>query len=693
MRSIQRGVVIVIAGGVSLCSLLLATLWVSAQTIPPGSAAPVLDPPVAVAQTTPTPAFLLTATVGLSPSSCGPSSTVQARANQAVYYCFTITNLSNITLTNHVVSSTLHPLTAPLVLSVAPDQTSNTVGKLTFSAAAPAADVTDRITWTARTSADAAGISRTTSVRIDVVTPTVSIIKTVGQTRNTCATATSLRIPTGTDAFFCLTLVNTGDVTLTHHTVNDPLLGIVNKSFAQNLNPGARLVILPDTAGGWTQLVRSAVNSPLTNSVTLNSYTSNRTDVRLEASATASAQLEVGSTTVQFSKTVGIDPNVCATTPSINVPPGALYYCVTIRNTSKEVTLTHHSLVEDALSINLNFDYPLPPGSVLTVTNSFLAANNQPIVFGPFEFSSRFPAVVNNRMDYTGTSPIGDRVTANGTTFARFADTPTPTRTDRPDPTDTPTPFPTWTPTLTPIPPTPTETPTPTFTPETPTPTPTRSYAISLLETPTPAQPQLPPTPFVDPAFLAVTLTAEAATATAAAAQFGSPLEMPPSDGFFVPAPEQPQPIFESPLETPTQVQPPLPPTPTPALVVVVVTNTPEAETSGAETPEPLPGQLPPGQRPVVPPTATPTPDYVMFAATMLDSFLLTAGWIWFLAGSLIFFVAAGVVAGLFFRQQERRRFDLIAGDLEDGALVAPPPAEEMRPADQRPDDWPDSLP
>ncbi|RIK37253.1 MAG: hypothetical protein DCC57_21795 [Chloroflexi bacterium] len=146
-------------------------------------------------------------------------------------------------------------------------------------------------------------------------------------------------------------------------------------------------------------------------------------------------------------------------------------------------------------------------------------------------------------------------------------------------------------------------------------------------------------------------------------------------------------------METPTPAQPQLPPTPTPALVVVVVTNTPEAETSGAETPEPLPGQLPPGQRPVVPPTATPTPDYVMFAATMLDSFLLTAGWIWFLAGSLIFFVAAGVVAGLFFRQQERRRFDLIAGDLEDGALVAPPPAEEMRPADQRPDDWPDSLP
>lgn len=675
MRSIQLG--IAIAAG--LCSLLLATLWVSAQTIPPDPAASEAETPVLAAQTAP---LVLTATVGLDPGVCTSNSTVQPRANQLVYYCFTISNTSGAVLTNHQISSTLRSITTSLVLAIPPNTITNTMFHGLVFTDVTNADVTNTITWTARSANSATVVTATDQVAINVVGPAVSIVKTVGQDSATCSSATRLPTPLNQLIYYCLTLINTGDVALTRHTVSDPLLGINNVTFDHLLAPDEELTILHNTpaipfAG---RLAKSSGTVSTTNTVTVTSVTTNG----LQVSAVATARVEVGSTTVQFAKTVGTDPHACPPTTTVTVQSGThLYYCVTIRNTGI-ATLTRHALVEQPLSIDLRLNYTLAPGSVLTVTNDFLIANNEPVVFGPFEFSNRFPRVVNNIMTYTGTAPGGFQVVANGSTSANFS-TPTPTR--PPERPATSTPFPTSTPTNTPLPPTATETPTPTFTPVTPTPTETRSYAISLLETPTPSQPQPFPTPIVDPAFLPLTLTAEAATATAAAPPPFSPLETPTPDPFFF----TPTPAIFSPLETPTPfpTPPPLLPTavdtPTEAALVVVVTNTPQPEA----------GQWPPGQRPVVPPTATPTPDYVMFAATMIDSFLLSAGWIWFLAGSLFFFVSAGVVAGLFFRRQEQRRFDLVEGDLEDGALAAPPtpPAARDARAGTEPDDWPDNLP
>ncbi len=684
MRSIQFGIII----GATLCGLLWVALsstaqWASAQTIPLDTPTPTA--PVSAAQDD---TLVLTATVGIDPNTCGVTDTIEVRANTPVYHCFTVHNLGAVTLITHVVSSTIRAAgnIAPVVWGnrpITPNVVVSTVSyNLTF-ADSTSRDVTNVITWTARAADVATLVTAIDVVTIDIVGPAVSLIKTVGQDPNRCATATELRIPSGTDAYYCLTLVNTGDTLLTRHTVNDPQLGITHRIFDVPLNPNEQLVITHNTPQnqGIPALHRSNITARMVNTASVTSVAAGG-----EASASASALLDVGTTTVQFAKTVGRDPDACPSTTSVIVPRGArLYYCVTIRNTGA-TTLTHHVLREEPLSIDLRFDYLLPPKEVLTLTNSVLEDLNQPVVFGPFEFSDDFPSVVNNRMAYTGTgitasgTPV--TVTANGSTSASFATrTPTP----RPSSPDTPTPFPTSTPTVTPLPPTPTDTPTPTFTPVTPSPTPTRSYAISILETPTPAQPVGDPTAFVDPAMLA--LTAEAATATAAAF---SPLPTPDVPFSPLATPDQAMPGPVSPLSTPSPT-PTLPLTPTPdetptlAAIVIVVTDTPAPE--GA--------QLPPGQRPIVPPTPTPTPDYVMFAATMIDSFLLTTGWIWFFAGSLIFFVSAGIVAGLFFRQQEGRRFDLVEGDLEDGALAAdaipPAPGDERRRSE--PDDWPDSLP
>ncbi|MEX1018214.1 MAG: hypothetical protein WDZ49_01070, partial [Litorilinea sp.] len=146
-----------------------------------------------------------------------------------------------------------------------------------------------------------------------------------------------------------------------------------------------------------------------------------------------------------------------------------------------------------------------------------------------------------------------------------------------------------------------------------------------------------------------------------------------------------------SPEPLPTET-PPATFTPTPtstattdaaAVIVVTATPTPDSAPDGAPVLQ--------GQRPIVPPTPLPTPDTLMFLARTLDSAANAAVWIWFLAGTLIFFATAGIVAGLFFRQSERRRFELLPMfeeemEIEDGWDDAPTDASRRK-------NWPRDLP
>ena len=127
-------------------------------------------------------------------------------------------------------------------------------------------------------------------------------------------------------------------------------------------------------------------------------------------------------------------------------------------------------------------------------------------------------------------------------------------------------------------------------------------------------------------------------------------------------------------------------PSGTPGIMLLVATATPAVAAIA-----------PDGQRPIVLPTPTPTPDVLLAAARSFDTAATTLGWLWFLVGSLIFSVSAGVAVGLFFRQAERDRFALYT--------VQPQPEEELSPPPTRPrpsraappspdeDEWPTDLP
>lgn len=99
-------------------------------------------------------------------------------------------------------------------------------------------------------------------------------------------------------------------------------------------------------------------------------------------------------------------------------------------------------------------------------------------------------------------------------------------------------------------------------------------------------------------------------------------------------------------------------------------------------------------QRP--PAYPTPPPSAVTLFMQIANVAIQAAGWLWFLCGSLIFFVTAGVLAGLGFRQRERGRYAIV--DRDDSAYhteVTPASASAIQidPASLDEDHWPASLP
>lgn len=773
MKSFQLGLIVAIA----LLGVWFSTLWAMAQSVPPDvpvSPTSVVAEESAEASAIEQGALLITPTVGTTAGACATTTSVQVVANTTVYYCYTVHNRSGQALSFHNLQSSRGSVNRNLnTFTLANEErrvfsTTIELGDNDLSLAdSTSVDVTNYVTWTARPTQDSGTpIVASGSAFIDVVNPAINVVKTVGQDRTVCGAARSLRVPSGQAVSFCISIQNTGDITFTSHTLNDTQLSIVNATFNYTLTPGSTLTILPTNlstilSGGSGTLERSNVTAAFVNSV---SHTS-RTASGLTASGVSTATVDIGTTTVRMTKTVSTRENDCGGSNTIQVQPGTeVYYCVIIENTG-QVTLSNHRLTEQYLSIDVSFEYDLEPGARMFVNNEFLASNNLPIVFGPFEVHPRYGNPINNTMNYAGGSSDGFSVTATAASSATYPPTPTVTATSRPRSTSTPIPVPTNSPTITPIQPTPTPTFTPTWTPETPTATPTLSYAISLLETPTPRtqaagipgapvdpsqqvptpdpnqpqppQPQPPQPqsplpgdglPVQDPFFATATQISVDATATEISVQ--ATVSQASLESAQATAMAQAQatlpaaPMPESPLATPTPmlldtptalpvdvtVLPPVVTaevgpilvTATPGVMVIIVTSTP------------LPGEeaLPEGQRPIIYPTPTPTADFLMAAARTFDVAVATLGWVWFLVGSLIFFVTTGIVAGLFFRQADTNRFELPEPDyqLEEepkpNSSYAPygpsqrgasmpdaPPRGGTRRGAPRDDEWPADLP
>lgn len=304
----------------------------------------------------------MTKTVGTTPGVCATTDEIVVASGTVVYYCYTVTNNTMTTKTVHTLQdSDLGMILTGVAADLGPGQTvstldlGETVSKTVFF------DTVNTATWTA--SGMGAPIEATDSASVVVAAPSIVLTKTVGLEPDVCATEDSAEVPpAGGVVYYCYTVQNTGNITLPLHDLVDSELGTLLDDFAFDLGPGAAV----DTVAAGL-VVSDFIDAPTTNTATWTAF-----DTELgSADAMASASVTVApiETAVVLTKTVGTDPDVCATTSTIQTEPGTtVYYCYTVENTGNFVVNLH--TLEDS-AFGLLFDglpLPLQPGdSINTV--------------------------------------------------------------------------------------------------------------------------------------------------------------------------------------------------------------------------------------------------------------------------------------------------------------------------------------
>ena len=141
---------------------------------------------------------------------CPTTKRVEAVADDDIFYCYRLENISDQTLITHtLVDSRFGVIFEDSEQLVAPGATVGgyKIGKASASA-------TDYMTWTAFT---AAGEPISDFSKATVVVPTLEFTATAGLDPAACATQTLLMMPSAGDAVYCLRVYNPNDVALDQH--------------------------------------------------------------------------------------------------------------------------------------------------------------------------------------------------------------------------------------------------------------------------------------------------------------------------------------------------------------------------------------------------------------------------------------------------------------------------------------------
>ena len=188
----------------------------------------------------------------------------------------------------------------------------------------------------------------------------ISLNKTVGTDPNACAVTDEITVAAGTDVTYCYEVTNTGDVTLDFHDLDDSELGNIFSGLNYALTPGASVFVTQTTT----------INVTTVNTGTWSAYNQGPIDL-VTASDMATVTVESQAPAIVLTKTVGLDPNVCATTDDITVPANTdVTYCYEVENTGS-VTLNLHDLDDSELgNIFTDLAYTLTPGASVFVTQT-----------------------------------------------------------------------------------------------------------------------------------------------------------------------------------------------------------------------------------------------------------------------------------------------------------------------------------
>lgn len=141
---------------------------------------------------------------------CPNAKSVEATADDDIFYCYRLENVSDQTLITHtLVDSRFSVIFEGRELPVIPGATVGgyKIGKAIASA-------TDYMTWTAFTEA---GEPLSDFSQATVVVPTLMLTATAGLDPAACATTDPLMMPSTGDAVYCLRVYNPNDVALEQH--------------------------------------------------------------------------------------------------------------------------------------------------------------------------------------------------------------------------------------------------------------------------------------------------------------------------------------------------------------------------------------------------------------------------------------------------------------------------------------------
>ncbi len=302
----------------------------------------------------PNPSIALTKTVGTEAGVCASTDDILVEAGTTVYYCYTVTNTGDITLSVHDLDDdVLGGLLAGFSYDLAPGASVSTVDAGAMITMTAEMDVMNTAIWTAD------GITATDTANVTVFRnePAISLVKTVGTDMDACASTDDITVQEGTTVYYCYTVTNIGDITLSTHALTDDILGDLFDGVAYDLAVGESASTV-----GLGVMVSSTMTADTMNTAVW-------TADGVTATATANVNVTPNMPSISLVKTVGTDANACASTDDITVDEGTMvYYCYTVTNTGN-VILSSHDLDDDVLGeLFTGLAYDLAPGaSVSTV--------------------------------------------------------------------------------------------------------------------------------------------------------------------------------------------------------------------------------------------------------------------------------------------------------------------------------------
>ncbi|MBX3015876.1 MAG: hypothetical protein KF832_30430 [Caldilineaceae bacterium] len=252
----------------------------------------------------------LTDTLSADAAQCGTVTTLDITSGRPVYHCLRLRNTGTLTFTQHTIqwqqsSSSALLVNRTITETLPPGQslliTTSKVAEL--GQANVTVGVTHIFTITSQSSTNVTAVARAQS-RVNVGTQLLAVNKYATTERTGCVHAAPLNIIANQDFYYCLVLVNNGQVPLVRHAFGESSVINTSGAFTYTIAPGQRITLtnyfLTSTLGLPALLGPFRANSSFSGAMTVNAYSN---------------------ANVPVSQSVGFQVNVTALTATPTTPP------------------------------------------------------------------------------------------------------------------------------------------------------------------------------------------------------------------------------------------------------------------------------------------------------------------------------------------------------------------------------------